>query len=141
MFCAALRSDEKNALILAQEDKSFVMLNKYPYTNGHLLVAPNRHIADLEDLDDSEVRDLMAHVRKAIVALKVAYHPDGLNLGMNFGRVAGAGIDDHLHFHLLPRWNGDTNFMSVCADTRVMSESLRQTWELLIPLFRNKDRI
>ncbi len=135
IFCEALKADAREALVVAQGPLSFVMLNKYPYTNGHVLVAPRRHVSQMEQLDHEEAVDLMGQVRRAIVALKEAYHPDGLNLGMNIGKVAGAGVEEHLHFHLLPRWNGDTNFMSVCMDTRVISEALTVTWETLVPHF------
>jgi ATP adenylyltransferase len=137
IFCEALRAEPKEALVVGKGEKSFVMLNKYPYNNGHLLVAPVRHVADLEALEPEEATDLMESVRRAVGILKQVYHPDGLNLGMNVGRVAGAGVDEHLHFHVLPRWNGDTNFMSVCAETRVISEALGVTWETLSPFFRS----
>ncbi len=135
IFCQALKSEPKEALVVGKGGKSFLMLNKYPYNNGHLLVAPFRHVADFEALEQEEAMDLVLTLQKAVAVLKHVYHPDGLNLGMNLGKVAGAGVDEHLHFHVLPRWNGDTNFMSVCADTRVISEALAVTWETLAPMF------
>lgn len=137
IFCEALRAEPKEALVVERDERAFVMLNKYPYNNGHLLVAPIRHVADLEALEPEEATALMESVRRVVGILKQAYRPDGLNLGMNMGRVAGAGVDEHLHFHVLPRWNGDTNFMSVCAETRVISEALAVTWETLSPFFRS----
>ena len=100
-----------------------------------LLIAPCRHVSDLEDLDAQETVELMETLRESVRRLKQAYGPDGLNLGMNIGKVAGAGVEEHLHFHLLPRWNGDNNFMAVLAETRVISESLADTWRTLSPIF------
>jgi ATP adenylyltransferase len=104
------------------------LLNAYPYTNGHLLVLPNRAVAELEELTAEELSALGAAVRDAVVTLKTAYACEGVNVGMNLGRAAGAGVPDHLHAHVLPRWNGDTNFMTSVADTRVMPESLASSW-------------
>lgn len=136
MFCLALRGgDPRESLVLARSGLTFVMLNKYPYINGHLLISPCRHVADLESLRDDEAAELASRLRQAVQILKQAYRPDGFNLGMNLGKVAGAGVEEHLHYHLLPRWNGDTNFMSVLANTRVISEPLSLTWETLAPYF------
>ncbi len=100
------------------------ILNAYPYTSGHLMVMPTRHVGEIEDLYPGEFEAVWDGVRAAVRALKVAYHPDGLNLGANLGRSAGAGIPDHVHLHVLPRWQGDTNFMTAVADTRVLPEAL-----------------
>jgi ATP adenylyltransferase len=127
--------DPQEAGLLYRGKRCFVMLNKYPYINGHLLISPRRHVSLLEDLDGEEAVELMETVRESVRRLKEAYSPDGLNLGMNLGRVAGAGVEEHLHFHLLPRWNGDNNFMAVLAETRVLSESLADTWKTLSPIF------
>jgi ATP adenylyltransferase len=135
IFCDALRMDPQEAGVLFRSERCFVMLNKYPYINGHLLISPHRHVSQLEDLDREETAELMETVRESVQRLKEAYCPDGLNLGMNLGRVAGAGVEEHLHFHLLPRWNGDNNFMAVLAETRVISESLADTWGTLSPFF------
>jgi ATP adenylyltransferase len=116
------------------------MLNKYPYINGHLLISPRRHVSQLEDLEQDETAELMETVRSSVRRLKKAYGPDGLNLGMNLGKVAGAGVEEHLHFHLLPRWNGDNNFMAVLAETRVISESLEDTWKTLLPVFSEEEK-
>lgn len=139
IFCEALRMDAQEAGLLSRGERCFVMLNKYPYTNGHLLISPCRHVSDLEDLDGEEATELMETVRQSVRRLKQAYGPDGLNLGMNIGKVAGAGVEAHLHFHLLPRWNGDNNFMAVLAETRVISESLADTWSTLSPFFHHRE--
>lgn len=135
-FCAALASDDERAhLVLAREPNAVILLNKYPYGHGHLLVAPRRHVAWPEDLADREYDALMRAVRRAAVALGVAFKPEGMNVGMNLGRAAGAGVADHCHWHLLPRWNGDTNFMPLVAEVKVMSEHLQTTYDRLRPLF------
>jgi len=124
------RDDDKN-FVLWRTDKSIVILNRFPYNNGHLLIAPLRHIPDLEQASDEELLDLMKLVRESQKALTLAIKPHGFNVGMNFGRCAGAGLPDHLHIHLVPRWDGDTNFMNVCSDTDVISQSLTELLELL----------
>jgi len=115
--------DEAN-LVLWRTGRSLVVLNRFPYNNGHLLVAPARHIADLTETSPEEMLELLQLVREAQRALSLAINPHGFNVGMNFGRCAGAGLPGHLHIHIVPRWNGDTNFMSVCSDTKVVSQSL-----------------
>ena len=125
--------DEEN-LILHRGALAFVILNAFPYSNGHLMVAPYRHTADLNDLDPDVLLEMMELTRRSINLLTGAFHPDGFNVGINLGRVAGAGIADHLHIHVVPRWNGDTNFMPVLADARVLPESLQQTYRRLLPL-------
>jgi ATP adenylyltransferase len=132
--------DPREAGLLFQGERCFVMLNKYPYINGHLLISPRRHVSQLEDLEQDETAELMETVRSSVRRLKKAYGPDGLNLGMNLGKVAGAGVEEHLHFHLLPRWNGDNNFMAVLAETRVISESLEDTWKTLLPVFSEEEK-
>jgi ATP adenylyltransferase len=111
------------------------MLNAYPYNPGHLMVAPFRHVADLEDLTRDELAETNDLLQRSIHALKEVSGPHGFNLGLNLGRVAGAGIPGHVHWHLVPRWNGDTNFMSVVGDTRVLPELLAETYAKLRPLF------
>ncbi len=115
--------DEAN-LVLWRTGRSLVVLNRFPYNNGHLLIAPARHIADLTETSPEEMLELLQLVREAQRALSLAINPHGFNVGMNFGRCAGAGLPGHLHIHIVPRWNGDTNFMSVCSDTKVVSQSL-----------------
>ena len=108
------------------------ILNAYPYTSGHLMVMPVRHVGDLEELSPAEAAELWATTTQAVRALKAAYRPDGVNIGINLGRAAGAGVPGHLHVHVVPRWNGDTNFMTVTADTRVLPEALSSTRDKLV---------
>jgi ATP adenylyltransferase len=112
------------------------MLNRYPYNNGHLMIAPRRHIAQLEKLTPTELRQMMALLTKCLRILRLSLRPDGFNVGMNLGRVAGAGVEHHLHLHIVPRWNGDTNFMPVLGQTRVVSEHLQVTAARLRMAFR-----
>ncbi len=130
-FCAAAEpdADAGTHLRVACDASAVTLLNKYPYGHGHLLVAPLRHVASLEDLPDAEYAGLMTAMREAARALREAFAPEGLNVGMNLGSAAGAGVADHCHWHLLPRWNGDTNFMPVIGDVKVMSEHLQATLE------------
>jgi ATP adenylyltransferase len=135
-FCAALASDDDRAhLVVARDAESITLLNKYPYGAGHLLVAPRRHVGLLEELPDGEYDRLMRAVRRAGVVLREAFAPEGMNVGMNIGRAAGAGVADHCHWHLLPRWNGDTNFMPLIGEVKVMSEHLDATYDRLRPRF------
>jgi ATP adenylyltransferase len=134
VFCdaAGRTSDE---LILVRGEWSFVILNLYPYNNGHLMVVPGRHVASLAALSAEETAEMMRFTRDAEVALNEAYQPQGINVGINLGRAAGAGIEHHLHIHLVPRWAGDTNFMSVIGDVRVLPEDLSATATRLRPVF------
>ncbi|MHC4619806.1 MAG: HIT family protein [Planctomycetota bacterium] len=124
------RDDDKN-LVLWRSDRYIVVLNRFPYNNGHLLIAPARHIADLSQATDEEMLDMARLIREAQRALSLAIKPHGFNVGMNFGRCAGAGLPEHLHIHLVPRWDGDTNFMNVCSNTDVISQSLTELFERL----------
>ncbi len=133
VFCELKGRNED--LVLHRGRLCYVILNLYPYNNGHLMVVPNRHIAELAATTADERTELMTLVRHAEMALDEAYRPDGINVGINLGRTAGAGIQEHLHVHLVPRWNGDTNFMGVIADTRVLPEDLPQTAARLRPVF------
>ncbi len=117
--------------ILYRGDKNFVMMNSYPYNPGHLMVAPYRHVGHLEELTDEERHEHFDMVSQGVKLLKEIFSPAGFNIGMNLGRVAGAGIDDHVHTHIVPRWQGDTNFMPVIADVRVMPEALAETYNKL----------
>lgn len=123
--------DDAAHLLLARGPRCFVMLNLYPYNNGHLLVAPYRHIARLEDVSDEESAELMNVARRAEPILRCVLNAEGFNVGMNVGRVAGAGIDAHLHLHIVPRWGGDANFMPVIAQAKVMPQSLNAVRDLL----------
>lgn len=123
--------DEKN-LILWRGTKAFVILNAFPYTSGHLLVAPYRQVADLTDMTDDELLEVNQLLAKAVRWLRGAYKPDGFNIGVNMGRAAGAGIPQHIHWHIVPRWNGDTNFMTTVGDVRVMPQSLPDCYRRLL---------
>jgi ATP adenylyltransferase len=135
IFCDALAGDDAAPLMLVRGTSSFVILNLYPYNNAHLMVVPNRHIASLAAATPEELTELMRLTRVAEMALAEAYRPQGLNVGMNIGRPAGAGVPDHMHIHVVPRWTGDTNFMSVVGSVRVLPEELGQTAERLRPIF------
>jgi ATP adenylyltransferase len=115
--------------VLYKSDTSFVILNAFPYGSGHLLVLPRRHVASLQDLRDDEYAEFFWTLRKTVFALEETYTPDGMNVGFNLGHAAGAGIPKHLHGHVLPRWSGDTNFMTSIGETRVLPESLGSTWQ------------
>lgn len=136
LFCEKLidSADRKN-LILCRRPNAFVMLNAYPYSSGHLMVAPNRHVAELERLSSEEATETMTLAQAAVRALTAVYHPSGFNLGMNLGSAAGAGVPGHLHLHVVPRWSGDTNFMPVVGQVKVMTETLETTFEKLLPHF------
>ncbi|HAJ79281.1 MAG TPA: HIT family hydrolase [Fibrobacteres bacterium] len=137
IFCTKpAESDDKKNLIVYRGQKSFIILNAFPYSNGHLLVIPYLHTSEIDALDPQTSSELWENVVMAKNVLKSAYRPDGFNIGMNMGRIAGAGIDQHLHIHIVPRWNGDTNFMPVLSDTRVISEGLEGTYNTLLPFFK-----
>ncbi len=124
-------AEDRETLLLHRGEHAFINLNAYPYSNGHLMVVPYRHTAALDNLDDAILLEVMQLTRLAVRLLKAAFRPDGFNLGVNMGKVAGAGIADHLHWHIVPRWNGDTNFMPVLADVRVIPESLTVVYDRL----------
>ena len=143
LFCAAAdpsTSDEHDELVLLRTPLAYVILNRYPYNNGHLMVAPARHIGSLAAATDDELGALMRLTRDAELALAEGYAPHGINVGINLGRPAGAGIVDHIHIHLVPRWNGDTSFISVVGNTRVLPEELGETKKRLQPIFARLDR-
>ncbi len=136
IFCPGEdRSRDRERLILYVGSYSVVLMNKFPYNNGHLLVAPRRHIPDIISLTDEEAMEMFHMIRESTGILKEVMNPDGFNVGLNMGKVAGAGIEEHLHFHIVPRWNGDTNFMPVLGEVRVIPEHLRQTYDKLLPYF------
>ncbi len=132
IFCAkpAAQEDEEN-LIVHRGERCFVILNLFPYTNGHLMVAPYDHAGRLQDLPTETTAEMMALAQRAMARLEEVYRPQGYNVGFNQGRVAGAGVEHHIHLHVVPRWGGDTNFMPVIADTRVMPQTLQQSYEAL----------
>lgn len=135
IFCPAGAQNRRAALILSESAQTVTMLNKFPYTSGHVMVAPRRHVADPAALPDADFIALMRALHLAIGIVREEFQPDGMNVGLNLGRAAGAGIDAHLHWHVVPRWNGDTNFMPMLADTRVMPEHLEATFDRLQPRF------
>jgi ATP adenylyltransferase len=132
IFCTKPEEDDDEAnLILHRGERCFVILNRFPYTNGHLMVAPFEHIATLQELDSETIAEMMALGQRAMTALENAYEPHGYNVGFNQGRVAGAGYEYHIHMHVVPRWGGDTNYMPVIADTKVMPQTLEESYEAL----------
>ena len=134
LFEAILASGapDEETLILWRGEFCYAVMNAFPYTSGHLMVLPNRGVAELEDITAEENAELWEGVRLAVIALKAAYHPDGVNIGANLGRGAGAGVPDHLHIHVVPRWEGDTNFMTATANTRVLPEALVESWRRIV---------
>lgn len=137
IFCA--EGDDRELLIIHRTPLARVMLNRYPYSNGHLLVSLHRHTGELGDLSGEEMQELFRAVALCREVLIRASRPDGFNIGLNLGKVAGAGVEDHLHLHVVPRWNGDSNFMSAVADTRVIPEDLLATYDRLRPFFPGRE--
>ncbi|OFV96673.1 MAG: HIT family hydrolase [Acidobacteria bacterium RIFCSPLOWO2_02_FULL_61_28] len=136
IFCVKKQEqDDERNLVLYRGLNNFVLLNLFPYTTGHLMIAPYAHVGQLAEADDATWTEMTALTRKAEQALQRAYTPDGINLGMNLGKSAGAGIADHIHMHVLPRWYADSNFISVIGETRVLPEALADTYRKLKPLF------
>ncbi|HXF72467.1 MAG TPA: HIT domain-containing protein [Actinomycetota bacterium] len=140
IFCELPRlGDDAAARILARAGSAFAVLNAFPYNPGHLMVAPFRHVGELEEVTPEELADVDRLLQRSVVALKAEMEPHGFNLGMNLGRVAGAGIPDHVHWHVVPRWSGDTNFMPVIGETKVVPELLEETYRRLAPRFAGED--
>ncbi len=136
IFCVfPSQDDDRKNRILYRGEHAFVIMNAFPYSNGHLLVVPYCHISDLTELNDEQSLELMQLVKKSICVLKEAFRPDGINVGVNQGTAAGAGIADHVHLHIVPRWNGDTNFMPVFADVKVIPEALETTYDKLKSIY------
>ncbi|MBW2620274.1 MAG: HIT domain-containing protein [Deltaproteobacteria bacterium] len=133
IFCKAL--SEQDNLTLYKGEETMVIMNKFPYINGHLLVAPVKHLSALDQLSKGEMGDLLGTVEQSVGILKKVMNPDGFNVGLNLGKVAGAGVEEHLHFHIVPRWFGDTNALTVFADVRVIPEHLITTYNNLKPYF------
>ena len=129
LFCRVIEdpTDKDAALVVWRPPQAIVLLNKYPYNPGHVMVAPHAHVGGLEDLDDAQTADLMRALKQTITVLKKTLKPEGFNIGANIGRVAGAGMPDHVHLHVVPRWNGDTNFMPVLGEVKVVNEHVTQT--------------
>ncbi len=145
-FCVAAALDPcdqtqwKQRLLLYKNEHALIMMNKFPYTGGHLLIAPHRHTADLGDLNPEENASMWKLSVMCVDILKRVMHPQGLNMGMNLGKAAGAGVEDHLHMHVMPRWVGDTNFLPVIADTHTIPIALADLWDHLRPAFIDADR-
>ncbi len=135
IFCEALAKKNDESYLLYRGSKSFVMINLFPYNNGHLMVAPYRHIADTEKLTSEEISSIVELIKKSIKALNTTMNPAGFNIGMNIGAIAGAGVRDHIHIHIVPRWTGDTNFMPVISDTKIISQSIEECYKLLKKAF------
>lgn len=129
-------SFSKEHLLLFRDEQTVILLNRFPYANGHLLLAPRRHVADLTDLNPTEQLRLMALLSSSCNIVRRHLHPHGINVGLNLGKVAGAGIADHLHFHLVPRWEDDHNFMTVCAEIRTIPQHIEKTFDLLLEDFQ-----
>lgn len=127
VFCRAVEGDDEERLVVRRGSHAIVLLNKYPYSSGHFMVAPTRHVGEYGDLDEEEVLELHRLAAAGMGALAETFAPQGYNVGWNLGRIAGAGVVDHVHLHVVPRWAGDTNFMPVLADTKVLPEHLQQT--------------
>ncbi len=139
IFCEKLESDrDAENYVLYRGEKTFVLLNLYPYNNGHLLIAPKRHVGDLVDLDQDEILELGLVTQKMVGLLRAAFNPEGFNAGVNLGKIAGAGVPGHFHIHVVPRWGGDTNFMPVIGDVRVISEGLDLTYKKLTEAMEGK---
>ncbi len=137
IFCTGDHRDEdRSRLILYVGRLSMVMMNRFPYINGHLLVAPVRHVRGLELLSQDETSDLLTVVGRSVEVLKKVMKPEGFNVGLNLGKVAGAGVEEHMHFHIVPRWNGDNNYMTVLGDVRVIPEHIEETYHKLLPHFK-----
>ena len=140
IFCEKSGEDrDKDNLILYRSTHNLVMLNLYPYNNGHLMVVPYSHLFSITDLSDEETLDLMRVTQLSVNSLKEAFMPEGYNIGINIGKVAGAGIEEHLHLHIIPRWAGDTYFMAVLDEVRVIPEHVMSTYERLFPIFNKED--
>ena len=132
IFCDFPKENrDEERLIVYRGEKCFVMMNNYPYNPGHVMVAPYRHVGSLEELDESEALEIMKLSQRAVKVIRETMDPDGFNLGINLGKVAGAGIEDHIHLHIVPRWNGDTNFMPVIADVKIIPEAVEETYKKL----------
>jgi ATP adenylyltransferase len=137
-FLCVNQADDQQALVVGRNNKAFIIMNRFPYTNGHVMVVPVRHIGSFEELTDEETLDMMRLVKIMVSILKEEFNVDGLNIGMNVGRAAGAGLEEHCHIHIVPRWFGDTNFMPILGETRVISEYLNTSYERLKRKFLEK---
>lgn len=141
IFCRALKQkNERDMLILHKEKHNFVLLNKYPYTPGHLMIAPYKHLDSIELADKESAHEMMELLKRCLRILRQQYNPQGFNTGMNIGQSAGAGVTDHYHLHIIPRWTGDSNFMPLVGKTKVVLEDLNTTYDHLLSHFQKKDK-
>jgi ATP adenylyltransferase len=131
IFCEALKQSDEQALIVARGKRSYAILNRYPYTGGHLMIVPHEHVDTVEKVPEETWLEMFALTKRALAALRAVYRAPAFNLGSNIGEAAGAGVADHVHLHVVPRWSGDTNFLSVLGEVRVLPESLEETWKKL----------
>jgi len=137
IFCRAVSSnDDRKSGVLFRGEFSFVIMNKYPYNNGHIMVAPYKHTGNFGDMNEDEMLELSVNIRKWQEVIKKAMKPDGFNIGMNIGRIAGAGFENHLHYHLVPRWSGDTNFMPIIGETKVVPISIDEAYDILLEAYK-----
>jgi len=142
IFCEApKRGVSKDSLIIYMGSKNYIILNKYPYNSGHLMIVPYRHVSSIEDLDMDELAEMMLLARASIRALRKAYNPHGFNIGVNLGEAAGAGIAEHIHMHIVPRWVGDTNYTTILGGVKVIPQSLEEAWSTLKPLIEEAVRL
>ncbi len=137
IFCSAVKQGDEESLIVYRGIGAFAILNRYPYTNGHLMIVPFDHRDSLEKLSQEVRAEMMELLNKSITILRKIYKPNGFNLGGNIGEAAGAGVADHVHLHILPRWSGDTNFMTAIGDTRVIPETVEETWKKLTSTWKD----
>jgi ATP adenylyltransferase len=136
IFCRAAQSDDDEAnYVIHRGERCFVLLNAYPYTNGHVMIAPYVHEPSIEQLDGETTAEIMELAKRSAAAHRQVYNPDGFNYGINQGKIAGAGIEEHVHMHVVPRWAGDTNFMAVTGDTRMLNQALSDSWKELREVF------
>lgn len=136
IFCNAVRSDDdRKCFVLERDESTITLMNIYPYNNGHIMIAPKKHTGDLQKLNESELIELWKNVQKWQAIIKKALNPQGYNIGMNLGRIAGAGFEHHLHIHVVPRWKGDTNFMPVIGETKVIPMSVEEAYDLLLKTY------
>ncbi|MET1129239.1 MAG: HIT domain-containing protein [Thermoproteota archaeon] len=133
VFCEAPEKDEEEALVLYKGKHAYIIMNLYPYNTGHVMIVPYRHVPSIEDLNEEELLEISMLLKAVIIGAKKALKPHGFNVGVNIGKAAGAGIEDHVHVHVVPRWEGDTNFMPVVAETKVIPQDPRDTYKLLKP--------
>ncbi len=142
ILCKLQEMDDEEALIVYRGDTAYIVMNLYPYNTGHVMIVPKRHVASLSELDNREKLELVLLTQAAIEGIREALQPHGFNIGVNLGRVAGAGIEDHLHIHVVPRWDGDTNFMPVIAETKVIPQDIRETYKIIRePIRRHAEKL